>query len=159
MPPILGSVGYLFLIYLQSIILIIQSLFYVFVRPIQDNEENNITRSAGSPTVEVHTQCIPPLTSPIYGHLEPPPNYKKKALLVGVESTAKGCPRTLEGAHDDVMDARQFLVGRFLINTFRTTDWPVFWQIAVIMTQLTSLCLSIPMTQTKNNLLERILSV
>lgn len=58
----------------------------------------------------------------IHDPLKPPRRYKKKALLIGVESkherlgSEKDTPtslRPLTGPHKDAQDMRQFLIGRF----------------------------------------------
>ena len=83
------------------------------------------------------TTC--PLTSPVDDHLrvQPPQSCKRKALLVGVDGspTKRLRPLTLNGAHKDIRDMRQFLIGGFkfkfsnkeYFNIYPLFYWPERW--------------------------------
>ncbi|KAF8815603.1 hypothetical protein BYT27DRAFT_7333839 [Phlegmacium glaucopus] len=95
---------------------------YLFGRPIQDEENYEIT-SVRSPTIDTGLEeaqlgpspsflPTPPPTSPIDYHPKSPQSYKKKALLVGVESTNQpgSTERAMRGPHNDIRNMRQYLI-------------------------------------------------
>ena len=108
---------------------------YIFGKPTQGDGLNLGFTSAvnGSHTLNVleephfSVRPTPPLTSSINDHLQPPQTRspKKKALLIGVEynneqptSMKQGLrPQALKSPHKDILDMRQFLIGKFKFSS------------------------------------------
>lgn len=121
---------------LQSVISTIlehKFLFSRFGTHTQDRDENWIG-SAESPSS--FRPNPPPFTPPINVDLQSTQRYKRKALLIGVESanqllTERGLDtptnlRPLKGPHKDIRDMRQFLIGRF-DKSIPNIYWLVHW--------------------------------
>jgi hypothetical protein len=105
-------------------------LFYSFETHTEDRDENRITSAPDhthnvldDPSLPSSFRPNPLPFTPINDDLQSTQCYKRKALLIGVESTnqlltERGLDtptnlRPLKGPHKDIRDMRQFLIGRF----------------------------------------------